>query len=45
MITKDQLPVCPVATAVYFLGNKWTLLIIRELVVYKTIRFGQLKKI
>lgn len=31
MLTKDELPVCPVATTVDLIGNKWKLLIIREL--------------
>lgn len=44
MITKDELPKCPVATTVYLIGNKWTLLILRELVTNDTMRFGQLKK-
>ena len=29
--TKDELPVCPVATAVSLVGGKWKLLIIRNL--------------
>lgn len=44
MITKDELPPCPVATTVYLIGNKWTLLILRELVANSTLRFGQIKK-
>lgn len=31
MKTKDELPVCPVATAVALVGGKWKLLIIRNL--------------
>ena len=31
MKTKDELPDCPVATAVALVGGKWKLLIIREL--------------
>ena len=31
MKTKDELPVCPVATAVSIIGGKWKLLIIRNL--------------
>ena len=30
MKTKDELPVCPVATAVSLIGGKWKLLIIRN---------------
>ena len=31
MKTKDELPECPVATAVALVGGKWKLLIIRNL--------------
>lgn len=31
MFTKDELPECPVATTVQLIGNKWKLLIIRNL--------------
>ncbi len=31
MLTKEELPECPVATTVGFIGNKWKLLIIRNL--------------
>lgn len=44
MLTKEELPKCPVATTVYLIGNKWTLLILRELVANNNIRFGQIKK-
>ena len=29
MLTKDELPECPVATTVQLIGSKWKLLIIR----------------
>ena len=32
MLTKDELPECPVATTVALIGNKWKLLIITPLV-------------
>lgn len=32
MLTKDEMPECPVATTVQLIGNKWKLLIIRNLV-------------
>ena len=36
MLTKDEvLPTCPVATTVNLIGNKWKLLIIRNLLVGK----------
>ncbi len=31
MLTKDELPECPVATTVRLIGNKWKMLIIRDL--------------
>lgn len=31
MLTKEELPECPVATTVQLIGNKWKLLIIRDL--------------
>lgn len=43
MLTKDELPACPVATMVELIGNKWKLLIIRNLLV-GTFRFGELRK-
>lgn len=39
MLTKDELPDCPVATTVRLIGNKWKLLIIRNLVYNGTQRF------
>ena len=33
MLTKDELPECPVATTVQLIGNTWKLLIIRNLLV------------
>jgi len=43
MLTKEELPACPVATTVGLIGNKWKLLIIRDLLT-GTKRFGELKK-
>ncbi len=43
MLAKKELPECPVATLVELIGNKWKLLIIRNL-LSSTLRFGQLKK-
>ncbi|MDR0629182.1 MAG: helix-turn-helix transcriptional regulator [Treponema sp.] len=43
MLTKDELPVCPVATTVSLIGNKWKLLILRNLLA-GTCRFGELRK-
>lgn len=43
MLTKDELPFCPVATTVDLIGNKWKLLIMREL-LKGTKRFNELHK-
>ncbi len=43
MLTKAELPECPVATTVQLIGNKWKLLIIRNLLTAPQ-RFTELKK-
>lgn len=43
MLTKEELPACPVATTVGLIGNKWKLLIVRDL-LSGTKRFGELRK-
>lgn len=43
MLTKDELPACPVATTIALIGSKWKLLIIRNLMM-RTWRFNELKK-
>ena len=43
MKTKDQLPVCPIATAVSLIGGKWKLLIIRNL-KERPWRFNELQR-
>ena len=43
MKTKDELPACPVATAVALVGGKWKLLIIRNLRV-RPWRFNELQR-
>ena len=43
MKTKDELPVCPVATAVYLIGGKWKLMIIRNL-KERPWRFNELQR-
>ena len=44
MLTKDELPECPVATCVQIVGNKWKLLIIRNLIYNGTQRFTDFLK-
>lgn len=43
MLTKEELPECPVATTVQLIGNKWKLLIIRNLLAGPQ-RFTELRK-
>lgn len=43
MLTKAELPDCPVATAVQLIGNKWKLLIVQRLLV-RPWRFNELLK-
>lgn len=43
MLTKEEMPACPVATTVALIGNKWKLLIIRNLLA-RPWRFNELKK-
>ena len=43
MLTKDELPECPVATPVQIIGSKWKLLILRNLSA-RPWRFNELRK-
>lgn len=43
MLTREELPECPVATTVQLIGNKWKLLIIRDLFM-KPQRFSAFAK-
>lgn len=43
MVAKKDLPVCPVATTVSLIGNKWKLLIIRD-ILNGPQRFGELRR-
>jgi DNA-binding HxlR family transcriptional regulator len=42
MLTKEELPECPVATTVQLIGSKWKLLILRNLLT-RPWRFNELK--
>lgn len=44
MLTREELPECPVATIVQLIGNKWKLLIIRNLVYNGKQRFADFVK-
>ena len=43
MLTKEEMPACPVATTVSLIASKWKLLIIRNLLA-RPWRFNELKK-
>lgn len=43
MVTKEELPACPVATTVQLIGSKWKLLIMRNLLA-RPWRFNELRK-
>lgn len=43
MLTKEEMPACPVATTVELIGSKWKLLIIRNL-RSRPWRFNELKR-
>lgn len=41
MLTKDELPPCPVATTLMLIGNKWKIFIIQQL-MDRPFRFSEL---
>ncbi|MBM6851088.1 helix-turn-helix transcriptional regulator [Oscillibacter valericigenes] len=43
MLTKEEMPACPVATTVALVGSKWKLLILRNLLA-RPWRFNEMKK-
>ena len=43
MLTKEEMPACPVATTVALIGSKWKLLILRNFLA-RPWRFNELKK-
>lgn len=43
MLTKEEMPACPVATTVHLIGSKWKLLIMRNLLA-RPWRFNELRK-
>lgn len=43
VLTKEEMPACPVATTVGLIGSKWKLLILRNLLA-RPWRFNELKK-
>lgn len=43
MLTKDELPACPVATTLRLIGNKWKIFVIQRLLV-RPYGFGELRR-
>jgi len=43
MLTKDELPACPVATTLMLIGNKWKIFVIQRL-LERPWRFNELQK-
>ena len=43
MLTKEEMPACPVATTVQLIGSKWNLLILRNLLM-RPWRFNELRR-
>ena len=43
MLTKEELPSCPVATTLMLIGNKWKIFIIQQL-MDKPFRFSELRR-
>lgn len=43
-IDKDDLPACPVETTLLLIGNKWQVLILRDLIMKGTLRFKELQR-
>ena len=44
MLTKKEMPACPVATTVQMIGSKWKLLIMRDLLLNGSMRFKALQR-
>ena len=44
MLTKEEMPACPVATTVQLIGSKWKLLIMRNL-LQRPWRFNELRDV
>ena len=43
-LTLDELPACPVETTLALIGNKWQVLILRDLTLNGTMRFKELQR-
>ena len=43
-VSLDSLPACPVETTLSLIGNKWQVLILRDLVLNGTMRFKELQR-
>ena len=45
MINNNNLPACPVETTLSIIGDKWKVLILRDLHMKGTLRFSELKNL
>ena len=43
-VSLADLPPCPVETTLTLISDKWKILILRDLLLHGTMRFGELKK-
>lgn len=44
LVDKNDLPACPVETTLLLIGNKWQVLILRDLIMKGTLRFKELQR-
>ena len=42
-MSNQKTPYCPIALSIRYVGDKWTLLILRDLILDKKTRFKELK--
>ena len=42
-MSNQETPYCPIALSISYVGDKWTLIILRDLILYKKTRFKELK--
>ncbi|CAI8348705.1 MAG: Uncharacterised protein [Polaribacter sp. SA4-10] len=42
-MSNQKTPYCPIALSIRYVGDKWTLLILRDLILHKKTRFRELK--
>ena len=42
-MSNQETPYCPIALSISYVGDKWTLIILRDLILHKKTRFKELK--